>query len=47
MAFILYHGAAWKAESESIAWLKDCAMTFHASHIARDVFILPRGLGDA
>lgn len=37
----LYHGDAWKAESESLAWLKGTAMRFHGSRLARDVFIVP------
>ena len=37
----LYHGATWKAESESLAWIQDSAMRFHGSRLARDVFIVP------
>ena len=37
----LYHSATWKAESESLAWIKDSAMQFHGSRLARDVFIVP------
>ena len=40
IVYRLYHGATWKAESESLAWIKDSAMRFHGSRLARDVFII-------
>ena len=41
-AYMLFHGDEWKAESESLEWIKESAMRFHVSRFARDVFILPR-----
>ena len=43
-AYMLFHGGEWKAESESLEWIKESAMRFHGSRLARDVFILPRAI---
>lgn len=44
IAYMLYHGDAWKAESVSLEWVKGDAMRFHGSRYARDVFVLPRNV---
>ena len=41
-AFTLYHGKVMKSDSTSLYWIKESAMVFHGSKLARDVFILPR-----
>lgn len=45
-AYMLYHNQYWMAESESLAWVRDTAMSFHRSAAYAtqgwSVFILPR-----
>ena len=41
IGFTLYHGGTWKADSLSLNWIRFNAKTFHKSHYADDVFVLP------